>query len=400
MTLLKTVQSAALVHLKMQNKRPKIFIIAGEVSGDVLGSRIMAEMPDADFIGIGGENMSAVGLRPLFPMSDLAVMGVAEVVAHARTLTRRIRQTADEIIKTQPDIVLTIDSPGFARGVIKRVRKSAAGRNLIAKGLRFHHVVAPQVWAWGARRAKKYAKTFDKLYAFFDFERPYFTKYGLDTVAVGHPIADTLIGQQTTQKKSEPDKIITLIPGSRMSEVRRLLPLMQGVAEMLQRCGYLGYKFIIPTVETTADYIKAQIKNWTVDVELVPAASRYEVYKKTYIAIAASGTVSAELAMMHIPAIIVYKMNPITIWLVRRVIKIRWVSLVNILTGHGIYPEFLGPMATPENIVNAFCELAIPSVREKMITELQAADKLWQPGNGAAAHQIAESVRRTANPAS
>ena len=176
----------------MQNKKIRIFIIAGEVSGDVLGARIMREMPDAEFIGVGGENMIAAGLKPLFPMADLAVMGVVEVAAHAKTLTRRIRQTVQAIIDNRPDIVLTIDAPGFAKNVIKQVRKSVEGQKLIEAGLKFHHVVAPQVWAWRAGRAKKYARTFDKLYAFFDFEVPYFTKYGLDTVAVGHPISDSL----------------------------------------------------------------------------------------------------------------------------------------------------------------------------------------------------------------
>ena len=174
----------------MQNKKIKVFIIAGEVSGDVLGARIMREMDDAAFVGIGGENMIGAGLKSLFPMSDLSVMGVIEVAAHARTLTRRINQTVDAIIEMRPDIVLTIDSPGFARSVIKKLRKMPAGRALIADGLKFHHVVAPQVWAWRAGRAKKYAQTFDKLYAFFDFEVPYFTKYGLNTVADGHTIAE------------------------------------------------------------------------------------------------------------------------------------------------------------------------------------------------------------------
>lgn len=382
----------------MQNsKKIKIFIIAGEVSGDVLGARIMAEMKDAEFVGIGGENMAAAGLCSLFPMSDLAVMGVAEVMAHAKTLTRRIAQAADEIIRVRPDIVLTIDSPGFARSVIKRVRKSSAGRDLIAHGMRFHHVVAPQVWAWGARRAKKYAKVFDRLYSFFDFEVPYFTKYGLDTVAVGHPIADAIMTRPRCRsakaEKNDGEKIITLIPGSRMSEVKRLLPLMRDVAQMMNANGYLGYKFAIPTVETTADYIASQVKSWGVPVELVPAAARYDLYEKTYMAIAASGTVSAELAMMHIPAIIVYRMNPITVWLVRRVIKIRWVSLVNILLKRAVYPEFLGPAATAENVMIAFDELVIPSVREKMISDLRSADVLWRRGDGGAAGQIAAGIR-------
>ena len=145
MTLLKIVQSAVLVHLKMQNKKIKVFIIAGEVSGDVLGARVMAQMTDAEFVGVGGENMQKYGLKSLFPMGDLSVMGAIEVLAHARTLTMRIKQTVDAIIAEKPDVVLTIDSPGFAKSVIKQVKKSPKGSELIANGLKFHHVVAPQV---------------------------------------------------------------------------------------------------------------------------------------------------------------------------------------------------------------------------------------------------------------
>ena len=134
---MKIVRNAELAHRKMQNKNLKIFIIAGEVSGDVLGARIMRELPNATFVGIGGENMAHAGLKSLFPMSDLAVMGAIEVVAHARTLTRRIKQTVNAIIDTRPDFVLTIDSPGFARSVIGKLRKSPDGKKLIAAGMRF-----------------------------------------------------------------------------------------------------------------------------------------------------------------------------------------------------------------------------------------------------------------------
>ena len=240
----------------MQTKKLKIFIIAGEVSGDVLGAKIMREMPHVDFIGIGGENMKRVGLKSLFPISDLAVMGAVEVVAHARTLMRRIRQTINAIIDAKPDVVLTIDSPGFARSVVGRLRKSCVGQGLIAGGMRFHHVVAPQVWAWRPGRARKYARTFDKLYAFFDFELPYFTKYGLSTIAVGHPISDGLIGKKYTGNNS---KTIVLIPGSRMSEAKRLLPLMRDVAHQIYDEN-TTYKFIVPVVETTRQYITNAIK--------------------------------------------------------------------------------------------------------------------------------------------
>lgn len=376
----------------MRNKKLKIFIIAGEVSGDVLGARIMREMPDVQFVGIGGENMTRAGLSPLFPMADLSVMGAAEVLAHARTLTHRIKQTVGAIIDEHPDIVLTIDSPGFAQSVITKLRKSREGRDLIEHGMRFHHVVAPQVWAWGAGRAKKYAKIFDKLYAFFDFELPYFTKYGLETIAVGHPIADGLVGNKTTTTKQ---KIVTLVPGSRMSEVKRLLPLYREVVEDLVHSGHDKYKFVIPTVETTRKYVSQYVCNWPVFVELVDSSERYDLYAKTYIAIVASGTVSAELAMLHVPAIVVYRMNPITVWLARRVINIHWVSLVNILLKRGVYPELLGGDATRKNVVREFLKLTSPAARRTMITDLSLADKMWIRASGSPAKTIADDLRLT-----
>lgn len=395
MILLKIVQSVELAHLKMQNKKIKVFIIAGEVSGDVLGARIMRAMPDAEFYGIGGENMISVGLDSLFPMSDLSVMGVLEVAAHARTLTRRINQTVNAILAMRPDIVLTIDSPGFAKSVIKKLRKMSAGQKLINDGLKFHHVVAPQVWAWRAGRAKKYARTFDKLYAFFDFEVPYFTKYGLETIAVGHPIADGLVNRHVSKKRGQNDneKIITLVPGSRMSEVKRLMPVFRAVVHQLAANGNNEYKFVIPTVETTIEYVRENIKTWDVMPELVPSAQRYDLYARTYIAIVTSGTVSAELAMLHIPTIVIYKMNPITTWLVRQVIRVKWVSLVNILLNRGVYPEFLGDDATAENVLGAVRQLTIPAVRNQMIAELKTADTLWYRTDGAPATLIAESLR-------
>ena len=356
--------------MKSDNRDLKVFIIAGEVSGDVLGAKIMREMPNADFVGIGGKNMESAGLKSLFPMSDLSVMGIVEVLAHAKILKMRIKQTIDAILYEQPDIVLTIDSPGFAKSVVGNVRK----RGLLRK-TRFYHVVAPQVWAWGARRAKKYAKIFDKLYSFFDFEVPYFTKYGLKTVAVGHPIVE---GLDSYVKKDDNTKIITLVPGSRMSEIKKLLPVFQETADMLIRCGYKDYKFVIPTVETTDEYIRNDVKNWRVKPKIVSAKERYDVYANTYIAIVASGTVSAELAIMHIPTIVVYKMNPLTTLLAHILLRVKWASLVNILMDKTIFPELLGRNANPCAIVNCVQQLSLPSVRAKMIFELKKADGVWK----------------------
>jgi len=373
----------------MQKKNLKIFIIAGEVSGDVLGAKIMREMPSAEFVGVGGENMQAAGLKPIFPISDLAVMGLFEVLAKAKTLTGRINQTVDAIIKYKPDVVLTIDSPSFAKRVIKKVRQSVGKKNSI----KFYHVVAPQVWAWGAKRAKKFAKIFDKLYSFFDFEAPYFTRYGLPTIAVGHPIADGLkLSEKNKEEIINNKKLISLIPGSRMSEVKKLLPVFKQVADKLGS----GYKFVIPTVETTKDYIEKEIKNWVNHPDLVPASERYDLYAKTYIAIAASGTVSAELAIMHIPSIIVYKMNRATMWMAQRVIKIKWASLVNILLNKTVYPELLGDNANAENIITEVQRLSKLDNRKKMISDLTSADKMWHKSKSKTASRlIAEDIKNS-----
>ena len=383
----------------MPNKKPLIFIIAGEVSGDALGARIMRQMSmTADFVGVGGAAMCDAGLKSIFSMADLSVMGVFEVLAHVRTLKKRIRQTVCAIIDARPDIVLTIDSPGFAHSVIKELRASHAGRELIARGLRFHHVVAPQVWAWRPGRAKKYARTFDKLYAFFDFEVPYFTKYGLDTIAVGHPIAENIMGTVVSVSPCPcDDKIITLVPGSRMNEVKKLMPLFKSVAETIASCGYRGYRFAIPTVETTKEYVQNAVQNWKVKPELVDAVARYKLYQKTYVAVVASGTVSAELAMMHVPAIVVYKMNRITTLIGHLLIRVRWVSLVNILLNRGIYPEFLGDRATAENVIDALDNIILPANRSRMSADLAKADDMWMRPEGVASKLIANDILSCVN---
>ena len=373
--------------MKVTGKKSlKIFIVAGEVSGDVLGAKIMREMPGVEFVGIGGQNMTKSGLKSLFSMSDLSVMGVFEVLAHAKTLTMRIKQTVDAIIKEKPDIVLTIDSPGFAKSVVKAVRKNG---NL--KSTKFYHVVAPQVWAWGAKRAGKYAKIFDKLYAFFDFELPYFEKYGLNTVAVGHPIAD---GLDKYKKSVKDKKIITFVPGSRMNEVKKLLPVFHDTMDMLIASGYQNYRFVIPTVETTDSYIKNAIKDWETKPELVSADKRYDVYANSFIAVVASGTVSAELAIMHIPAIVVYKMNPLTSLLAHILVRIKWVSLVNILMNKTIYPELLGTRAKPKAIVDMVKKLSVLKNRKDMIKKLQAADDKWKKHDKNPAQLIAQDILR------
>jgi lipid-A-disaccharide synthase len=356
-----TIKSA----IRNQKSEIKVFIIAGEVSGDNLGSRIMREMKGVKFVGIGGENMKAAGLSTVFPINDLAVLGPTDALASAHKILRRVNQTRDAIIAEKPDIILSIDAPGFVRRVIKKVKGKTDAK--------FYHVVAPQVWAWGAHRAKKYAKIFDRLYAFFDFEVPYFTPYGLPTIPVGHPIAAGLCPQKEERRKKKKEKIIALMPGSRMGEVKKLLPIYKDVI-----AGLPEYKFVLPVVETTEKYVRENIKSWHSKPEIIPSSKRYELYAKTDTAVAAVGTVSAELAIMHVPTIAIYKMHPVSTFLARRLIKLRYLSLVNILLNKSVYPELLGGDATAKNVIAEIKKLDNPTVRKKMISDLKLADKMWQ----------------------
>jgi len=364
----------------MKSKKLKIFFIVGEVSGDTLGSKIINELKSkVIFTGVGGAQMESTGaFKSLFPINDMAVMGVFDVARNIRTLLRRINETVAAIEREKPDIILSIDSPGFAKGVIKKIKK------LKIKQPKFYHVVAPQIWVWGnPDRGHKYAKMFDRLYAFFDFEVPYFSKHGLETIPVGHPIADGLVGRR---KVKTDGKTITMSPGSRMGEVKNLLPIYRQVAERLPK-----YKFYIPVVETTEKYVREHTADWLVRPTIVPSNKRYDLYAKTDIAIAKSGTTSAELAMMHVPAIVVFSLGHFQRWVLRQVMRIKYFSWINILFNKYVYPELVGPSCNADNIVREVKKLT-PAARKKMIDELKRADEMWLRAGASPAKLIARDI--------
>ena len=394
-------------------KHSKVFIIAAEVSGDVLGAEIMRAAKDVEFLGLGGASMTAAGLKSIFPISDLSVMGIAEVVAKSRTILRRIRETADAIIAAKPDIVLTIDSSSFAVRVIKRVK--AMGKAGTAKAgcvsmkhnrarsariaprsrvegvfykktphqavpentPRFYHFVAPMVWAWGEKRAKKYSAVWNKLFCFFDFEKPYFTKYGLPTEVVGYPIYDVV---RRTVKKAD-KKYIAFLPGSRMGEARKLVPVYKKLIAAMP-----GALFAIPTTEPTHDFVARETAG--LPVKLVPFAKRYELYNQSKAAVAMSGTATSELAIMRVPTIVVARAGRITEFLVRGMLHVKYLSLINILAGREIFPELWGRDATAENIIWKLKSIDAA----KTAKDLAAADKLWHHGRRTPAEIIAREL--------
>ena len=339
----------------------KVYLIAGEPSGDLLGSRLMRALRrktagNVAFFGLGGDTMEAEGLKPLFDISDLAIMGLIEVIPSIPKVLRHIKETVADILRVQPDIVITIDSWSFSARVHQKLRQ-------LKTGIPQLHYVAPQVWAWKKKRAKTMYKYIDALMTLLPQEPKYFTPYHLETVFVGHPVIESEVlqadGNEFRRQYQIPDnkKIITILPGSRHNEVGRLLPVFAEAARRLLAQNPDFY-FVIPTVRTVASHVKAEAAKLNLPLLVVESQQdRYNAFRASSAAIAASGTVALELAICHIPHIIGYKVSPLTAFIADKFLKIQFVNLSNIMLGREVVPELLQEQCIAGNIVRYINEL-------------------------------------------
>ena len=338
----------------------KMFLLAGEPSGDVIGARLMQALrarqddPQIRFFGVGGARMQAQGLDSLFPMEELSLMGFAEVLPHVPRLLRRLSQTRKEILRQQPDMALTIDSPGFSLRLQKR---------LDGQGLRRVHYVAPQVWAWRRGRAATLGAKIDHLLALLPFEPPFFKNYGLDCTFVGHPIIEeagrkgngALFRKRYQQPNDAP--IVCLLPGSRLTEIRQHMPVLKETATRLwQRFPRL--RLILPTLPNLTPILQPMIEDWPIQpLILDERADRFDAYAASWLAIAASGTVTLELALANLPHITIYRTGAVTAWLARRMIDVAHVNLVNLILNRPVVPEWLQEDCNPDRIATSAVHL-------------------------------------------
>jgi lipid-A-disaccharide synthase len=340
---------------------PLIFLIAGEPSGDALGARLMAALRERTlgavrFAGVGGEAMETAGLRSLVPIQDLAVMGVLEVLPRARRIFRRVNETVAGVRAAKPDAVVTIDSSGFTWRVAQRLRRHGERVLLI-------HYVAPMVWAWRAGRARRMARWYDHLMALLPFEPPYFQAVGLACTYVGHPVvesgADRGDGPAFRRRYGiDPDAtLITVLPGSRRGEVHRLLPVFRAAIERLRQ-RYPALHVVIPTVSTVHEEVAAAAKDWGVRAVAVRGAEqKYDAFAASNAALAASGTVTLEVALANVPMVVAYRVNPLTHAIVRRLVKVRFANLLNIVLDRPAIPELLQHDCTPERLARELTQL-------------------------------------------
>jgi lipid-A-disaccharide synthase len=333
--------------------KKKIFIIAGEKSGDLLGSKILRQI-DKDIFdveGIGGEMMVGEGLQSLFNMNELSVMGIFEVLPKLFRLLKRIRSTAEYIINTKQDIVLSIDSPDFCFRVMALVKKLDT-ENRIKK----LHFVAPSVWVYRKKRAKKIAKIYDMLFCLLPFEPPYFEKYGLKTIFVGHPIFDKESTEYEFNGKNisyNGGKFISITVGSRKSEVNKLLPIVLDVIERL-KLKYKELEYVILATDYTYNLIKDKLKNDYVRVEKDFNRKKFFI-KKSILAIAKSGTNVLEFAGYSVPMVTIYKFNFLTniiAEIIKKVSETKFVNLINVMNKKMVVPEVILGKCTADNVFN------------------------------------------------
>jgi lipid-A-disaccharide synthase len=361
----------------------RVFLVAGEPSGDRLGGALMEGLrslvPDVQFDGVGGPLMQAQGIESRFPMSELSVMGLVEVLPKFFHLKRRIAETAQAVLDTQPDVLITIDSPDFSLRVAKIVKAQSDIRTV--------HYVAPSVWAWRPGRADKMAKVIDHVLALLPFEPPYMERAGMECDFVGHPVAsepvatdDDISSFRATYDLGDAP-ILLALPGSRGGEIERLAPVF-GEALQLFLQDRPDMRVVVPAVAHMVETVALHVKGWpgdpvVVDPRDMPSdqavSQKRAAFAAADLALAASGTVSLELAAQATPMVIAYNLNWLTTLIAKRMVNLDTVTLVNLVSDTRTVPECLLDDCHPDNIAEALAQVtAKPDAqRDAMATTME-----------------------------
>ena len=357
----------------------QIFLVAGEKSGDELGAGLMRAISlqsrgEARFSGVGGEAMKAAGLASLFAMTDIAVMGFLPVIARLPTLLRRIRQTAAAIVAARPDVLVIIDSPDFTHRVARRVRARVRSLPIV-------DYVSPTVWAWRPGRAKAMRAFIDELLALLPFEPEAHRRLGGPACFyVGHPLIERLAelrasDAEAVAREAQTPSVVVL-PGSRHSEIDRLMPVFgETIARIAEEFGEID--FVLPAVAHVEAAIRAHVQRWAVQPRIVSGeAAKYGAFRTARAALAASGTVTLELALSHVPMVVGYAVSAVEAVLIRRLATAHSVVLANLVLGENIVPEFLQEACVADRLAPALA--AVLRAGEARDAQLRAFSRLDQ----------------------
>ncbi|MBO1078937.1 lipid-A-disaccharide synthase [Roseomonas haemaphysalidis] len=373
-----------------------VYLVAGEASGDLLGARLIAALraarPELQFAGVGGERMAEQGFASLFPMRELAVMGILEVLPNIRRLSRRLDETVAEIVARRPAVVVTIDSPGFGLRIAARVKP---------QGFPVLHYVAPQVWAWRPGRVKRIAREVDRILALLPFEAPFFEKAGIPVDFVGHSILESGADRGDAARFralhgiADHERVVLVMPGSRRSEVGRLLPTF-GAALRLAAARVPHLRPVVPLAGPVEEAVRAVAGNWHPAPILVrDVAEKYDAFAAAEAGLIKSGTSSLEVALAGVPMVVGYKLNPLTAVIARRLVKVPHISIVNLLAERRIIPELVQEVCTPENLAAELVRLLTdPAAARAQRDGFASVFDLLRPPGGVPSEAAAQAVLR------
>jgi lipid-A-disaccharide synthase len=330
----------------------KIFILTGEPSGDKLAStvisKLMIQNPNVEYLSVGGSNIKNLGIQSIFDLKDITYLGFTSVILNIFKIRNRINKTVDEIIKFNPDILFSVDSPDFTLRVAERVKK-------INNNIKTIHYVAPQVWVWRKNRVKKIKKFIDHMLLLFNFEKEYFDQENIKNTFVGHPLIEKNDNVKTVLNDlvSKDKKIISIFPGSRKSETNVLLPILLDFVKLMNSKENF-YSFVFHATEDNKDYIFNQVNNSGLDnIDVVSDENiKSQILSNSIFAVSKSGTVSLQIASSNIPSIIIYKLSYINFMIFKLLVNVKFANIINIINNKEVIPELLQNECNAKEIFN------------------------------------------------
>jgi len=328
----------------------KIFILTGEPSGDKLASKVISKLkvqnPDIEYLSVGGTHIKKLGIQSIFDLKDITYLGFTSVLFNIFKIRKKINKTIDEIIKFNPDILFSVDSPDFTLRVAEKVKK-------INSHIKTVHYVAPQVWVWRKNRVKKIKLFIDHILLLFSFERKYFDEENIKNTFVGHPLIEKDENIKTVLNNliSKDKKIISVFPGSRKSETKVLLPILLDFIKLMNKKD-LTYSFVIHATDENKDFIIKNVKK--IDTNNIDVVSdeniKSQILSNSIFAVSKSGTVSLQISYSNIPLIIIYKLSFINFIIFKFLVNVKFANIINIINDKEIIPELLQKHCNAEEI--------------------------------------------------
>ncbi len=344
----------------------KIFILTGEPSGDKLASKVISQFKnsrsDIEYLSVGGEHLRALGIKSLFDLKEVTYLGFTRVFLNLFKIKRKISETVREILKFKPDILFSVDSPDFTLRVLKEVKKKDPNIKTI-------HFVAPQVWVWREHRVKQLKSFVDHILLLFPFEKKYFDKEQIKSTFVGHPLLDDTEKSKVdiSQIIKDNKKIFSIFPGSRLSEINTLTPILFKFIKKMN----MKYKDLFFVFHSTQEHVqliqnqllKEGFKNCGA---IADEKIKSHILKSSVFAVAKSGTISLEICNSKIPSIIIYKMGAINFFIVKMLVKVKFANIINIAADEEVIPELLQSRCNPADIYNTV---------DKLLSDKSSLDK-------------------------